>query len=115
VKSASSIGAGLGVTFPLTLVVVQAGLPHQLVGVATSQITFWRGLGGTIGTAVLGAILTNHLPNRATRLDLAGTLHDLFLLAALVAVVSLVVSVFLREVPLTRQSETPMEAIEVAA
>src|SRR5207245_10877259 len=25
------IGAGLGVTFPLTLVVVQAGLPHQLV------------------------------------------------------------------------------------
>ncbi len=109
------IGAGLGVTFPLTLVVVQAGLPHQLVGVATSQITFWRSLGGTIGTAVLGAILTNHLPVRPTRLDLAGTLHDLFLLAALVAVASLIVSVFLREVSLTKQSETPVEAIEVAA
>jgi EmrB/QacA subfamily drug resistance transporter len=109
------IGAGLGVTFPLTLVVVQAGLPHQLVGVATSQITFWRSLGGTIGTAVLGAILTNRLPIRPTRYDLAGTLHDLFLLAALVAVVSLVVSVFLREVPLTKESETSIESIEVAA
>jgi EmrB/QacA subfamily drug resistance transporter len=109
------IGAGLGVTFPLSLVVVQAGLPHQLVGVATSQITFWRSLGGTIGTAVLGAILTNHLPSRPTRLDLAGTLHDLFLLAALVAIVSVVVSVFLREVPLTRQSETRPEEIEIAA
>ena len=109
------IGAGLGVTFPLSLVVVQAGLPHQLVGVATSQITFWRSLGGTIGTAVLGAILTNHLPSRPTRLDLAGTLHDLFLLAALVAIVSVIVSVFLREVPLTRQSETRPEEIEIAA
>jgi uncharacterized membrane protein len=42
-------------------------------------------------------------------------LHDLFLLAALVAVVSLIGSVFLREVPLTRESETPLEAIEIAA
>jgi len=109
------IGAGLGVTFPLTLVVVQAGLSHQLVGVATSQITFWRSLGGTIGTAVLGAILTNHLSNRPTRVALAGTLHDLFLLAALVALVALVVSVFLREVPLTKEAQATPEAIEVAA
>jgi hypothetical protein len=109
------IGAGLGVTFPLTLVVVQAGLPHQLVGVATSQITFWRSLGGTIGTAVLGAILTNNLPSRPSSAALAGTLHDLFLIAALVAVVSLVVSVFLREVPLTQESQTRLEEIEVAA
>jgi len=109
------IGAGLGVTFPLTIVVVQAGLPHQLVGVATSQITFWRSLGGTIGTAVLGAMLTNRLPIHPTRLDLAGTLHDLFLLAALVAIVSVIVSLFLREVPLRGQSETRPEEIEIAA
>jgi hypothetical protein len=55
------------------------------------------------------------LPVRPTRLDLAATLHDLFLLAALVAVVSLIVSVFLREVPLTRESEMQVDAIEVAA
>jgi hypothetical protein len=46
---------------------------------------------------------------------LAGTLHDLFLLAALVAVVSLIVSVFLREVPLTKETDTLVEPIEVAA
>jgi hypothetical protein len=33
----------------------------------------------------------------------------------LVAVVSLIVSVFLREVPLTKESQTSVEAIEVAA
>ena len=110
------IGAGLGVTFPLTLVVVQAGLPHHLVGVATSQITFWRSLGGTISTAVLGAFLINRLPSIPTRVALAAGLHDLFLLAALVAVVSLVVSVFLREVPLTQQAQQAWsEEVETAA
>ncbi len=109
------IGAGLGVTFPLTLIVVQAGLPHQLIGVATSQITFWRSLGGTIGTAVLGSILTNRLPVPPSRLGLANTLHDLFLVAAVVATISVVASLVLREVPLTRQVETLPDAVEVAA
>jgi EmrB/QacA subfamily drug resistance transporter len=109
------IGAGLGVTFPLTFIVIQAGLPHQLIGVGTSQITFWRSLGGTIGTAILGSILTNRLPIPYSRLGLANTLHDLFLVAAAVAAVSVVASVFLREVPLTRQAETLPEGIQAAA
>ena len=109
------IGAGLGVTFPLTFVVVQAGLPRQLIGVATSQLMFWRSLGGTIGTAVLGSILTNRLPVPASRLGLANTLHDLFLVAALVAAVSVIASLALREVPLTSQVESRPEGIEIAA
>jgi EmrB/QacA subfamily drug resistance transporter len=109
------IGAGLGVTFPLTFVVIQAGLPHRLIGVATSQLTFWRSLGGTIGTAVLGSILTNRLPIPYTRLGLATTLRDLFLVAAIVASVSVIVSVFLREVPLTREAQGPAVEIEAAA
>jgi EmrB/QacA subfamily drug resistance transporter len=163
------IGAGLGVTFPLTIAVVQAGLPHQLVGVGTSQVNFWRSLGGTMATAILGSILTNRLPGavqsriaalppsprlsaveahggggvqallspvglaqvkaalppdllpafeqlvRAGRLALAGTLHDLFLIAAAVAAVALVASVFLREVPLARPAESSAETEEEAA
>jgi MFS family permease len=109
------IGAGLGVTFPLTLIVIQAGLPHQLIGVGTSQITFWRSLGGTIGTAVLGSILTNRLPIPYSRLGLASTLHDLFLVAAVVAAVSVIASVFLREVPLTREPQVMPAEIEAAA
>ena len=109
------IGAGLGVTFPLTLVVIQAGLPHQLIGVGTSQLTFWRSLGGTIGTAILGSVLTNRMPVPYSRLGLAGTLHDLFLAAAVVAAVSVIASVFLREVPLTREAESVPVEIEAAA
>jgi len=109
------IGAGLGVTFPLTLVVIQAGLPHQLIGVGTSQLTFWRSLGGTIGTAILGSVLTNRMPVPYSRLGLAGTLHDLFLAAAVVAAVSVIASLFLREVPLTRQAESVPAEIEAAA
>jgi MFS family permease len=110
------IGAGVGVTFPLTLVVVQAGLPHQLIGVATSQLTFWRSLGGTIGTAVLGSILTNRLPVPPSRVGLANTLHDLFLVAALVATLSVVAALAMPEVPLTRQVESlPEPDAEVAA
>lgn len=105
------IGAGLGVTFPLTFIVIQAGLPHQLSGVGTSQLTFWRSLGGTIGTAILGWILTNRLPIPYSRLGVASTLHDLFLVAA----VSVIASVFLREVPLVRQAEGAPAEIEAAA
>ncbi len=111
------IGAGLGVTFPLTFVVIQAGLPHRLIGVGTSQLTFWRSLGGTIGTAVLGSILVNRLPVPPSRIGLAVTLHDMFLVAAAVAAVAVIASVFLRQVPLTRSIKTASvpEVIEAAA
>ncbi|MBJ7601959.1 MAG: MFS transporter [Candidatus Dormibacteraeota bacterium] len=55
------IGAGLGTTFPLTINVVQSALAGKMVGVATSQVQFWRNLGGTVGTAVLGSVLANRL------------------------------------------------------
>ena len=109
------VGAGLGVTFPLTFVVIQSGLPHRLIGVGTSQLTFWRGLGGTIGTAILGSILSNRLPVPPTRIGLAGTLHDLFLVAAAVAAVSVVACLLLRQVPLTREVTVTPEVVEAAA
>ena len=109
------VGAGLGVTFPLTFVVIQAGLPHRLIGVGTSQLTFWRGLGGTIGTAILGSILSNRLPVPPSRIGLAGTLHDLFLVAASVAAVSVVACVLMRQVPLAREVVESQEVVEAAA
>ncbi len=56
------IGAGLGTTMPLYLNAVQSALPRTIVGVATSQIQFWRNVGGTIGTALLGSQLSHRLP-----------------------------------------------------
>jgi EmrB/QacA subfamily drug resistance transporter len=57
------VGLGLGVTFPLYLTAVQVALPRQYLGVASSQIQFWRNLGGTVGSSILGAVLANRLPD----------------------------------------------------
>jgi EmrB/QacA subfamily drug resistance transporter len=60
------VGLGIGVTFPLYLTAVQTALPRQYLGVASSQIQFWRNLGGTVGSAILGAVLANRLPDYLT-------------------------------------------------
>src|SRR5262249_16833841 len=67
------VGLGVGVTFPLYLTAVQTALPRQFMGVASSQIQFWRNLGGTVGLAVLGAVLSNRLPDYlTTRIEATG-------------------------------------------
>ncbi len=60
------VGLGIGVTFPLYLTAVQTALPREYMGVASSQIQFWRNLGGTVGSAILGAVLANRLPEYLT-------------------------------------------------
>jgi EmrB/QacA subfamily drug resistance transporter len=60
------VGLGIGVTFPLYLTAVQTALPRQFMGVASSQIQFWRNLGGTVGSALLGTVLANRLPDYLT-------------------------------------------------
>jgi len=56
------VGLGLGMTFPLYINAVQSALPLKLLGVGTSQIQFWRNVGGTVSSAVLGSILAQRLP-----------------------------------------------------
>ncbi len=57
------VGLGLGVTFPLYLNAVQNALPQKFLGVASSQVQFFRTVGGTLGTALLGTILSHRLPD----------------------------------------------------
>ena len=45
---------------------MQTALPRQFLGVASSQIQFWRNLGGTVGSSILGAVLANRLPDYLT-------------------------------------------------
>jgi len=155
------VGLGLGATFPLYLTVLQSALPRRYLGVASSQIQFWRNVGGTVSTAIMGSILARLLPDKisgqidslrlpaavagrfksfsggtgggspqqifdpaklaqtraglpstlqpvfdqvmhAVRIGLSQALHDLFLYSALVLVLALVATVFLKEVPLRR-------------
>ena len=52
------IGTGLGIVFPVFTIIVQNAAPAELLGAATSAAQFFRQIGGTIGAAVLGAVLT---------------------------------------------------------
>ena len=56
------VGLGLGATMPLYINAVQSALPMRYLGVGTSQIQFWRNVGGTVSSAVLGTILAQRLP-----------------------------------------------------
>ena len=58
------IGAGLGVTFPLYINLVQSAIPANYMGVATSQIQFWRNVGGTVSTAIIGSVFSRILPGK---------------------------------------------------
>ena len=58
------VGLGLGVTMPLYINAVQSALPMRYLGVGTSQIQFWRNVGGTVSSAILGSILAQRLRNR---------------------------------------------------
>ena len=56
------VGIGMGVAMPLYVNAVQSALPRQYLGVASSQIQFWRNIGCTVGVAILGAVLSHELP-----------------------------------------------------
>jgi MFS family permease len=51
------LGAGLGMLMQNLVLVVQNAIDVTNLGVATSAVTFFRSLGGTIGVSVLGSIL----------------------------------------------------------
>ncbi|KFF58780.1 multidrug MFS transporter [Cryobacterium sp. MLB-32] len=51
------LGAGLGSLMQNLVLVVQNAIDVKNLGVATSGITFFRSLGGTVGVSVLGSVL----------------------------------------------------------
>ncbi len=54
-------GAGLGFTMQTIVTAVQNAVEFRDMGAATGSVTFTRQLGGAIGAAVFGAVLTNRL------------------------------------------------------
>ena len=55
------VGAGLGITMPLTSLAVQNSVSYRLLGIATSSVVFFRSIGGTIGIAVFGTMMTGRM------------------------------------------------------
>ncbi len=52
------IGVGLGLTMLTLLIAVQHAVPRDQLGIATSLNQFFRSIGGAMGVAVLGAVMT---------------------------------------------------------
>ena len=54
-------GLGIGPTLSVFTIVVQNAVPFRQLGVATSNLTFFRQIGGSIGLALLGTVFGNRL------------------------------------------------------
>jgi hypothetical protein len=68
------LGMGIGGVMQVLVIIVQNGVPHSELGVATSGATFFRSIGGSFGTAIFGAIFANVLTG-----NLASHLHGVTL------------------------------------
>jgi EmrB/QacA subfamily drug resistance transporter len=70
------IGIGLGLAMQPLILAVQNSLDLRDMGAGTSTATFFRALGGSVGVASLGAVLSNRLTHEL-RPALAQALHQL--------------------------------------
>ena len=55
------VGLGLGMVMQVLVIAVQYAVDHKDLGVATSAATLFRLIGGSVGTAALGALFSSRL------------------------------------------------------
>lgn len=123
------IGVGLGSFMQIAILAVQNSAAKSDLGAATSSVTFFRSIGGSLGGAIFGSILVArlthylsgagvntgsgegsiiasgvaHLPEAVKQQVLSGyvsAFQDMFMYAIPFAVAAFVVALFLREQPL---------------
>ena len=61
------LGLGLGMVMQVLVLAVQNAVDYGDLGAATSGATLFRSIGGSLGTAVLGAIFSSRLTHELTR------------------------------------------------
>ncbi len=79
-------GLGIGPTLSVFTIIIQNAVPFEKLGVATSNLTFFRQVGGSVGLALLGTVLgqrlTQELPGRLTEAGVPAVFADGFAGAA---------------------------------
>jgi DNA-binding MarR family transcriptional regulator len=88
------LGFGLGFVMQILIIAVQNAVEYHDLGVATSNAILFRFIGGSLGTALLGAVLATRL--LATN-SLMTALDTVFLVASAIAFAGLLLSFFLPE------------------
>jgi EmrB/QacA subfamily drug resistance transporter len=107
------MGVGFGVVNNTFMLAVQNAIPCERLGVGTGAIAYLRTIGQTVGTAILGVVLSNAATKQlsaalpvAERQALANGLHVGFLIVLGVCVAMLLLALLLKDVPL-RESTSP--------
>ena len=79
------LGVGLGMVMQVLVIAVQNAVNYQDLGVATSGATLFRLIGGSLGTAILGAIFASQLTANLARLlpTATGAAHNITVQAVL--------------------------------
>jgi MFS family permease len=100
-------GLGFGMVTQVLIVAVQNSVERRELGVATATTGFFRALGGAVGAAVLGAVFAAQAgahagdgSAHAVRPDVIDGVQAVFLVAAPLAALALLVVLRLPEVPL---------------
>jgi EmrB/QacA subfamily drug resistance transporter len=103
-------GLGFGMVTQILVVAVQNTVGKHDLGIAMATTTFFRGIGGAIGAAILGAVFAARAGAHATegslrlggaaRADVIDAVQAVFLIAALLAGLGLIVVLALPEVRL---------------
>jgi EmrB/QacA subfamily drug resistance transporter len=139
------LGIGVGMLMQNLVLVTQNDVPAHDLGAATSTLSFFRSLGGSIGVSALGAVLANRVaalisqglgpmagtggeggkvPNLADlpapvanviREAYGTATSDLFLISAPIALLVVVAVAFLKHLPLKTQSGLERMAAEESA
>ncbi|WP_422660021.1 MDR family MFS transporter [Paenibacillus sp. EC2-1] len=63
------LGLGIGVAMPVFSLTVQNAVAPQQIGVATATSTLFRNLGGTIGIAIMGSLMSASITKKMTELS----------------------------------------------
>jgi len=110
-------GLGFGMVTQVLVVAVQNSVDRRRLGVATATTGFFRALGGAVGAAALGAVFAAQAGARASeggrgldaavRGDIVDAVQSVFLVAAPLAALALIVVLRLPEAPLQTRVETP--------
>jgi MFS family permease len=117
-------GLGFGMVTQILVIAVQNSVERRELGVATATTGFFRALGGAVGAAILGAVFAaqagasaSNPGARVLRSDVIDGVQTVFLVAAPLAALALIVVLALPELPLqTRSGPTgPQEPRAAAA
>jgi EmrB/QacA subfamily drug resistance transporter len=104
-------GLGFGMVTQILVVAVQNSVDRRELGVATATTGFFRALGGAVGAAILGAVFAARAGSHASqggaqvlRSDVIDAVQTVFLVAAPLAALALIVVLRLPELPLQTAS-----------